>query len=65
MLPIVDSVLDLIGDTPLVRIRRLNSVPGVQVLAKLEYMNPGGSVKDRIALRMIQQAEATGALVPG
>ncbi len=61
----VDSVLELIGNTPLVRIRRLNTVPGVEVLAKLEYINPGGSVKDRIALRMIEQAEAEGRLKPG
>ena len=61
----VDSVLQLIGNTPLVRIRRLNPVAGVEVLAKLEYMNPGGSIKDRIALRMIEQAEAEGRLKPG
>ena len=54
----VDSVLQLIGNTPLVRINRMNPVPGVELLAKLEMRNPGGSVKDRIALRMIQQAEA-------
>ncbi len=59
------SVLDLIGNTPLVR---LNSVTeGIQatVLAKLEYLNPGGSVKDRIAAAMIDDAEASGALKPG
>ena len=61
----VNSVLELIGNTPLVRINRLNPVAGVEVLAKLELMNPGGSVKDRIGLRMIEQAEATGDLVPG
>ena len=61
----VNSVLELIGNTPLVRINRLNSVPGVQVLVKLEGLNPGGSVKDRIALKMIEQAEAAGELVPG
>jgi len=42
----------------------LNPVPGVELLAKLEWLNPGGSVKDRIALRMIEQAEATGELIP-
>jgi cysteinyl-tRNA synthetase len=61
----VNSVLELVGNTPLVRINRLNSVPGVEVLVKLEGLNPGGSVKDRIALRMIEQAEATGELTPG
>ena len=61
----VNSVLELIGNTPLVRINRMNPVPGVEVLVKLEVMNPGGSVKDRIALRMIEQAEATGELTPG
>ena len=61
----VHSVLELIGDTPLVRINRMNPVPGVELLAKLEMRNPGGSVKDRIALRMIEQAEANGELTPG
>ena len=61
----VNSVLELVGNTPLVRINRMNRVPGVEVLVKLEQLNPGGSVKDRIALRMIQQAESTGELRPG
>jgi len=61
----VNSVLELVGNTPLVRINRMNPVPGVEVLVKLEFMNPGGSVKDRIALRMIEQAEAAGQLTPG
>ena len=61
----VNSVLELIGNTPLVRINRMNPVPGVELLAKLESLNPGGSVKDRIALRMIEHAEATGELTPG
>jgi len=64
----VDSVLDLIGDTPLVRLRRTlgdGSQEGPIVLAKVEYLNPGGSVKDRIATRMIEAAEASGALRPG
>ena len=51
MLPYkVNSVLELIGNTPLVRINRMNPVPGVEILVKLEMMNPGGSVKDRIGL---------------
>ncbi len=61
----VDSVLELVGNTPLVRINRMNQVPGVEVYAKLEQLNPGGSVKDRIALRMIEQAEAAGELTAG
>jgi cysteinyl-tRNA synthetase len=61
----VNSILELVGNTPLVRINRMNPVADVEVLVKLELMNPGGSVKDRIGLRMIEQAEATGELVPG
>ncbi|MER0446175.1 cystathionine beta-synthase [Streptomyces sp. Edi4] len=60
-----DSMISLVGNTPLVR---LNSVTqGIQatVLAKVEYFNPGGSVKDRIAVRMIEAAEQSGALKPG
>lgn len=58
----VNSVLELIGGTPLVRIGRMNPVAGVEVFAKLESLNPGGSVKDRIALSMIEQGEAGGEL---
>src|ERR671911_2996506 len=68
----VDSLLDLIGNTPLVRLGRAldgagASAPGQGplVLAKVEYLNPGGSVKDRIATRMIEAAEASGELKPG
>jgi cystathionine beta-synthase len=57
--------LDLVGDTPIVRLDRISaSVPGT-ILAKLEYLNPGGSVKDRIALGMIEAAERDGLLRPG
>ena len=59
------TVLDLVGDTPLVRLQRLGREDGPLLLAKLEYMNPGGSVKDRIALRMIERAEEEGKLEPG
>jgi cystathionine beta-synthase len=60
-----ESVLDLVGDTPLLRLRKVvGAVPGL-VLAKVEYLNPGGSVKDRIAVRMVEAAEASGALQPG
>ena len=56
------SILDCIGNTPLVEITRLNEVPDVNILAKLEYLNPGGSIKDRAALSMIEQGEQSGAL---
>jgi cysteine synthase B len=60
------SVLDLIGNTPLVRLRRVErDVPGVELYAKAEWQNPGGSVKDRAALRMILEGERSGALTPG
>jgi cysteine synthase A len=62
---IADSVLDLIGGTPLVRLRRLPRPEGAVVLAKLEARNPGGSVKDRTALAMIEDAERRGVLEPG
>jgi cystathionine beta-synthase len=60
-----DNVVELIGNTPLVRLR--NVAAGIQatVLAKVEYFNPGGSVKDRIALRMVEEAEKSGQLQPG
>ena len=60
-----ESVIDLIGGTPLVRLRRVVGDVAPTVLAKVEYLNPGGSVKDRIALRMIDAAEADGSLRPG
>ena len=58
----MQSVINKIGHTPLVEIQRLNPNPRVKLLAKLEYMNPGGSVKDRIAKAMIESAEASGQL---
>jgi len=64
MTRIHDSILSLIGNTPLVRIGRLNA-GSAEVLAKIEYFNPGGSVKDRIGLAMIEDAEARGLLKPG
>ena len=59
------SVLDLIGNTPLVDITALSPNPEARILIKLEGQNPGGSVKDRIALSMIEQAETDGRLTPG
>lgn len=60
-----ESLLDLIGDTPLVRLNALPSPEGGEVWAKLEYYNPGFSVKDRTCLGMIEAAEASGELKPG
>ena len=60
-----DSLIDLVGETPLVRLSRVATPGGAQLLAKLEQLNPGGSVKDRIAVRMVETAEASGALKPG
>jgi cystathionine beta-synthase len=65
-----ESLIELVGHTPLVRLRRVTrDLPGggqgPRVLAKVEYFNPGGSVKDRIALRMVEAAEASGELKPG
>ncbi len=59
------SVLDLIGNTPLVDVSTLSPNPSVRLLVKLEGQNPGGSVKDRIALAMIEEAEKGGRLEPG
>jgi cysteine synthase len=59
------SVLELIGNTPMVEITRLSPNPDVRILIKLEGQNPGGSVKDRIALAMIEAAEKDGILEPG
>ncbi|WP_037608095.1 cystathionine beta-synthase [Streptacidiphilus rugosus] len=60
-----DSIIDLVGDTPLVKLNRVTEGIAATVLAKVEYFNPGGSVKDRIAMKMIEAAEASGALKPG
>ncbi len=64
-----ESLIELVGDTPLIRLRSVTKQVGggraPAVLAKVEYFNPGGSVKDRIALRMVEAAEASGQLRPG
>ena len=57
-------MIDLVGGTPLVRLNRVTEGVDAQVLAKVEYFNPGGSVKDRIALAMVEDAERSGALQP-
>ncbi|MEY9843851.1 cystathionine beta-synthase [Streptacidiphilus sp. BW17] len=60
-----DSIIDLVGNTPLVKLNKVAEGISATVLAKVEYFNPGGSVKDRIAMKMIEAAEASGALKPG
>ncbi|MCB1006916.1 MAG: pyridoxal-phosphate dependent enzyme, partial [Acidimicrobiales bacterium] len=62
---VVSSVLDLIGNTPLVDVSALSPNPDVRILAKLESQNPAGSVKDRIAAKMVAEAEEDGTLTPG
>ncbi len=64
--PICKTILDAIGDTPMVRLNRLTAdLPGVEVLAKIETFNPGNSIKDRMAVKMIEDAERAGLLKPG
>jgi cystathionine beta-synthase len=62
---VYDSILDAVGNTPMVRLSRLGRALDPTILAKVEYLNPGGSVKDRIGLAMIARAEASGRLRPG
>lgn len=64
---VMDSVTQQIGNTPLVRLNRVPQSLGIeaQVYAKLEFCNAGGSVKDRIALRMVEEAERKGRIKPG
>jgi cysteine synthase B len=64
-MPVYDSVLDLIGNTPMVDVSALSPNPSVRIVAKLEGQNPGGSVKDRAAKWMIDEAEKDGILRPG
>lgn len=64
-LKIADSMLDLIGEIPLVRLHRIGAETGAEILVKPEFLNPSGSMKDRVALRMIEAAEAAGELKPG
>src|ERR687897_1692156 len=68
MLPgmeVYDSILEVVGGTPLVRLSRLGQGLAPTLLAKVEYLNPGGSVKDRIGLAMVERAERSGQLKPG
>src|SRR5690242_19319123 len=62
---VAESLLDLVGDTPLVRMRRVTGELACDVVAKLEMLNPGGSVKDRPAVAMVDAAERDGLLKPG
>jgi cysteine synthase A len=62
---VLGSVLDAIGNTPLIRLRRASEITGCEILAKAEFMNPGQSVKDRAALFIIEDAVRRGALRAG
>ena len=62
---IASSVIDLIGNTPLVRLNRASDETGCEILGKAEFLNPGQSVKDRAALSIIRAAETSGTLKPG
>ncbi|MBL0717024.1 MAG: cysteine synthase family protein [Desulfosarcina sp.] len=62
---IYNSILDTIGNTPMIRINNLNPNPNVNIYAKIEGINPGGSIKDRIGVKMIEQAESEGTLTKG
>ena len=60
-----DSILTCVGNTPIVRLNRIGSHLPVELYVKCDYLNPGGSIKDRIAVRMIEEAEESGRLKPG
>src|SRR5450432_2827735 len=60
-----DGFTDAVGNTPLIRLRRISEETGCEVLGKAEFMNPGGSVKDRAALYVVKDAEERGQLKPG
>ena len=64
-MPVAENILETIGRTPMVKINRLNPNGRVNIFAKLEGFNPTGSIKDRIAVKMIESAEAEGRLRPG
>jgi len=63
--PVADDITQLVGNTPLLRLKRLGSHTTADIYAKLEYLNPGGSVKDRAAIGMVERAERQGLLRPG
>ncbi len=62
---IFDSILEAVGNTPMVRLRRVGRETGCEILVKCEYLNPGGSLKDRIGRRMLEEAQASGRIKPG
>lgn len=62
---VYDNILDMVGNTPLLRIRNFDGLERVRLYAKLEFLNPGGSVKDRIGTYLLEAAEAAGKLPPG
>ena len=62
---VYDSILDCIGDTPLVRLKKVTKGLKCNVYAKIEFMNPAGSIKDRVAKQIIEDYEAEGRLKPG
>ena len=64
-LRVAENITDLVGETPMLRLRRITPPQSADLFAKLEYLNPGGSVKDRAAIGIIQSAERKGALCPG
>src|SRR3954447_1582999 len=64
-LPVAENITELVGQTPMLRFRRIVPAGSADVFAKLEYLSPGGSVKDRAAIGMIQKAEEQGLLQPG
>src|SRR5580704_15171113 len=65
MMRVVESILDLVGKTPMVRLANLSPVGGAEIWAKLEYLNPGGSINDRAAMGIVLDAERRGVLRPG
>ena len=64
-MPISNSIIDTIGNTPLIKLKRASEITGCTILGKAEFLNPGQSVKDRAALNIVRAAEARGALAPG
>jgi len=64
-MPLLTSIIDVIGGTPLVQLEKLSRATGIEILAKIEGLNPAGSVKDRIARAMVDDAEQSGRLAPG
>ena|ERR1700757_733082 len=63
-LRVAENITELVGQTPILRLRHMSPEDAAQVFAKLEYLNPGGSVKDRAAIGMIKRAEENGLLKP-